>query len=477
MKNNELLIEKAYLNGEFVDSYKTFDVINPATGETIGKVPDLPMDKVEQAIADAEAVWPAWRKTLVGERSKLLYKLYELTLANREKLAEIMTLESGKPLQESLGEVDYSASFLIWFAEEAKRSYGDTIPSLQNNNRLMTIKQSVGVVAAITPWNFPLAMLTRKVAPALAAGCPIVLKPAEETPLTAIAFAKLSQEAGIPAGVFQVLTSTDAKGVGKLFATSERVRKITFTGSTAVGRSLMEQAASTIKRASMELGGNAPFLVFDDADIEKAVQGAVTAKFRNAGQVCVSVNRFYIQDSVYDQFAEALAKAVEQLKVGNGMDERVKVGPLINKKGLEKVQAHVDDAVKRGAEVRVGGKALEGTFFQPTVLTSMPNDSLIAKEETFGPVCALFRFSSEEEGIRLANDTPFGLAAYFYSENVRRCQRVSEQLESGMVGVNTGMISDASAPFGGVNQSGVGREGSHHGLDEFLEIKYIAYGE
>lgn len=471
------IIEKAYVQGEFVDAKDKFDVRNPATNQRVGKVPEIPLNHIEKAIAYADKSWQSWKTTSVGERSQLLQKLYQLTLKHRDQLAEVMTLESGKPLQESLAEVDYAASFILWFAEEAKRAYGDTIPAVSSGNKLFTIKQSVGVVAAITPWNFPLAMLTRKVAPALAAGCTVILKPASQTPFTALAFAKLTQEAGIPGGAFQVITSTNSKAVGKLLATSELIRKISFTGSTVVGRTLMEQAASTIKRTSMELGGNAPFIVFDDADIQAAVQGAVAAKFRNAGQTCVSVNRFYVHDAVYNEFAAALTHEVSQLKVGNGLDEGVKVGPLINEKAVQKVQKHVQDALDRGAKAETGAKHLEGNFYAPTVLTNVHSESLIASEETFGPICALFRFSTEEEAIKAANNTPFGLAAYFYSENIRRCHRVSEQLESGMVGVNTGVISDASAPFGGVKQSGVGREGSHHGLDEYLEIKYISYGQ
>ncbi len=474
---NTWLIEKAYLLGEFVDTKNKFDVINPASNTSIGQVPDLPLDQVEAAIAYSDKAWQSWKTTPIGERSQLLHQLYQLTLKHREQLAEVMTLESGKPFQESLVEVDYAASFIVWFAEESKRAYGDTIPSVSTRNRLHTIKQSVGVVAAITPWNFPLAMLTRKVAPALAAGCTVILKPASQTPFTALAFAKLAQDAGIPAGVFQVVTSTNSKAVGKLLASHDLIRKISFTGSTEVGRTLMEQAASTIKRTSMELGGNAPFIVFDDADIPAAVEGAIAAKFRNAGQTCVSVNRFYVHDAVYNEFADALTREVSKLKVGNGLDEGVKVGPLINEKAVEKVQKHVQDALDRGAKAKTGGKHLKGNFFAPTVLTDVAADSLVASEETFGPVCALFRFHTEEDAILAANNTPFGLAAYFYSENVRRCHRVSERLESGMVGVNTGVISDASAPFGGVKQSGVGREGSHHGLDEYLEIKYISYGQ
>jgi succinate-semialdehyde dehydrogenase/glutarate-semialdehyde dehydrogenase len=402
--------------------------------------------------------------------------LYELIAAHKRELAEMMTLESGKPLAESLGEVEYGNSFIEWFAEEGKRAYGETIPSLRGTTRMLTIKQGVGVVAAITPWNFPLAMLTRKLAPALVAGCTVVLKPASQTPFTAVAIAKLAEEAGVPKGVFNVITSKNSADIGIELSTNPLVRKISFTGSTAVGQTLMEQAASTIKRVSFELGGNAPFIVFDDANIESAVKGAIAGKFRNSGQTCVSINRFYVQNDVYDIFADKLTDAVRQLKVGNGLDDGVQVGPLINLAGMKKVKLHVEDAVSKGAQVRYGGKQIEGNFFEPTVLLDMPHDSLIASEETFGPVCALFRFDTEEEVIQLANDTPFGLAAYFYSDNVHRCQRVGEALESGMVGINTGMVSNASAPFGGVKQSGIGREGSKYGLDEYLELKYICYG-
>jgi succinate-semialdehyde dehydrogenase/glutarate-semialdehyde dehydrogenase len=399
-----------------------------------------------------------------------------LIAAHKRELAEMMTLESGKPLAESLGEVEYGNSFIEWFAEEGKRAYGETIPSLRGTTRMLTIKQGVGVVAAITPWNFPLAMLTRKLAPALVAGCTVVLKPASQTPFTAVAIAKLAEEAGVPKGVFNVITSKNSADIGIELSTNPLVRKISFTGSTAVGQTLMEQAASTIKRVSFELGGNAPFIVFDDANIESAVKGAIAGKFRNSGQTCVSINRFYVQNDVYDIFADKLTDAVRQLKVGNGLDDGVQVGPLINLAGMKKVKLHVEDAVSKGAQVRYGGKQIEGNFFEPTVLLDMPHDSLIASEETFGPVCALFRFDTEEEVIQLANDTPFGLAAYFYSDNVHRCQRVGEALESGMVGINTGMVSNASAPFGGVKQSGIGREGSKYGLDEYLELKYICYG-
>lgn len=473
---NTLFIQQAYINGEFITSEHTFEVVNPSTNKVIGTVPNLHIDHCKSAIKAAESALSPWRQTPIGTRCQLVHKIYELILLHKNELAEIMTLECGKPLTESLGEVDYGASFVEWFAEEGKRAYGETIPSLKGNNHLMTIKQPVGVVAAITPWNFPLAMITRKLAPALVAGCTVVLKPASQTPFTAIALAKLVEMAGIPKGVFSVLTSKNSKGFGEELATNPIVQKITFTGSTPVGRTLMQQAASTIKRVSFELGGNAPFLVFEDADIDKAVLGAIAGKFRNSGQTCVSINRFYIQEAVYDEFATKLSTAVKSLKVGDGFLQGVQVGPLINQAGLAKVKEHVEDAVSRGAKILTGGKALKDNFFEPTVLTEVPQDSLISEEETFGPICALFKFNNEEEAIKLANNTPFGLAAYFYSENIHRCYRVGEALEAGMVGINTGLISNASAPFGGIKQSGIGREGARYGLDEYLEIKYLCYG-
>lgn len=476
VKQEIKLFDKAYLNGKFIKGRKSFDVVNPATGEVITAVPDLTVADCRKAIDHAHAAWAAWRDTDTTTRSATVRRWYGLLVANKEELARIMTMESGKPLAESLTEVDYGASFVEWFAEEAKRAYGETIPAPGNGQRLITIRQPVGVVAAITPWNFPLAMITRKVAPALACGCTVVLRPASQTPLTALYVAKLAHEAGFPPGVFNVVTGKDSKGMGTELATNERVRKISFTGSTEVGRSLMARAAGTIKNVSFELGGNAPFLVFDDADIEAAVQGAITAKFRNAGQTCVSVNRFYVQDAVFDSFAKQLTTAVKKLKVGNGLDEGVQVGPLINQDGLDKVKAHVKDATEHGAELLTGGKAKKGLFYQPTVLAGVHSPALIAREETFGPVCALFRFKNEAEGIALANDTEFGLAAYFYSRDVNRCWRVAEQLEAGMVGINTGLLSNAAAPFGGIKQSGIGREGSKHGLDAYTELKYLCFG-
>lgn len=473
---NPLFIEEAYLNGVFVPAEKTFDIINPSTQQVIGKLPDLTVEDCTQTITQAHEAWKSWKNTSLQERISLVKKMHSLIDQYKEQLAEIMTWESGKPLAESRTEVDYANSFMEWFAEEGKRSYGETIPSLNPNLRLSTIKQGVGVVAAITPWNFPLAMITRKIAPALVSGCTIVLKPASQTPFSALALAKIADIVGIPSGVFSVLTSRDSKGVGKELATNPLVRKLTFTGSTGVGKTLMEQAASTIKRVSFELGGNAPFIVFDDADIDAAVKGAIAGKFRNAGQTCVSINRFYVQESVYDSFATKLADEVSKLVIGDGLNPDTQVGPLINAAAIEKVEKHVSDAVAKGAEVMTGGKHLEGNFYAPTVLKNVTTDSLVAKEETFGPLCALFKFKTEEEAIQLANDTPFGLAAYFYSENIRRCQRVAETLESGMVGINTGLLSNASAPFGGVKQSGLGREGSKYGLDEFCEVKYLCYG-
>lgn len=474
--DNKLFFEKAYINGEWLTSQSTFEVINPSDSSVIGKMPNLTVADTTAAIQGAHQAWLSWRAEPVAKRVAVVRRLFERIRTHREEIAQLITTESGKPLSEARIEVDYGNSFVEWFGEEGKRAYGETIPSLQGTSRLATIRQSVGVVAAITPWNFPLAMLTRKLAPALVAGCAVVLKPASQTPFTALAIAKLAEEAGLPKGVFQVLTSTNSRDIGRELATNPLVRKITFTGSTAVGQTLMAHAASTIKRVSFELGGNAPFLVFDDADIDSAVAGAIAAKFRNAGQTCVAVNRFYVQDGVYDVFAEKLTAAVGKLKVGDGFEEGVQVGPLINSEGRKKVQQHVQDALDKGASLMTGGKVLQGNFYEPTVLTDVREDSLLAQEETFGPVCALFRFSTEEEVIDRANDTPYGLAAYFYSENIHRCQRVAESLEAGMVGINTGAISNASAPFGGVKQSGIGREGASQGLDEYLEVKYLCYG-
>ncbi|MGB3108138.1 NAD-dependent succinate-semialdehyde dehydrogenase [Sphingobacterium siyangense] len=473
---NTLLIDSAYINGKFIKSKHTFDVVNPATGKVIASLPDLKVVDCTKAIMDADKAWKSWKNTTVLERCNIVRKWYDLIQHYKDDLAEIMTLESGKPLSESRVEVDYGSSFVEWFSEEGKRAYGETIPTHKKGSRMITIRQGVGVVAAITPWNFPLAMISRKVAPALVAGCTVVLKPASQTPFSAIALAKLAEDAGIPKGVFNVITGKDSVGIGKELATNDLIRKLSFTGSTEVGKTLIEQSASNIKKVSMELGGNAPFLVFNDADIAAAVEGAIAGKFRNSGQTCVSINRFLIQEDVYDEFSMELSHAVSKLKVGNGLDKGVQVGPLINAKGLEKVQHHVQDALNHGAELATGGKVIKDLFFQPTVLTNVPKEALIFREETFGPICALFSFKTEEEGIAMANTTEFGLASYFYSTNINRCFRVAEQLEAGMVGVNTGLISNAAAPFGGVKQSGVGREGSKYGLDEYMELKYICFG-
>ncbi len=473
---NKLIYQDGFVGGKDIKKEKRFDVINPATLKAITAVSDMTAEDTTEAVETASKAWPEWRNADPQKRSDILKKWYNLIIENSDALAEVMTLESGKPLEESKVEVNYGGSFVSWFSEEALRVYGDTIPSPVNGKQLVTIKQAVGVTTAITPWNFPLAMITRKVAPALAAGCTVVLRPAAQTPLTALAFAKLGQQAGVPDGVFNVITSTDAAGVGKVLSTHPLVRKISFTGSTGVGRTLMEQAASTIKKVSFELGGNAPFLVFDDADVDAAVEGAIAAKFRNAGQTCVSINRFLVQDGVYESFSEKLAEATAKLKVGNGLDEGVKVGPLINEDGLKKVKEHVQDALDKGAKLKTGGKAKEGLFFEPTVLVDVPTSAKAAKEETFGPICSLFRFKTEEEGIKMANDTEFGLAAYFYSQNVKRCWRVASAIESGMVGINEGAISTTAAPFGGIKESGLGREGSKYGIDEYLELKYLCFG-
>ena len=476
MKLADLLVSKAYVNGQWLSVEETFDVFNPATGESIKKIANLTKTQVEEAIQAAHAAWIEFKSADVTYRASLLEKWYDLVISHQTELAEIITLESGKSLQDSLGEVAYGASFIKWFAEESRRAYGESIPAPGKVNRIVTLKQGIGVVAAITPWNFPLAMVTRKIAPAIAAGCTVVHRPASQTPLTALALAVLAEQAGWPAGVLNVVTGTDSAGMGSILSTSPFVRKLSFTGSTSVGKLLMQQAATNIKKLSLELGGNAPFIVFDDADIDAAVEGAMFAKFRNAGQTCVAVNRFFVQDGIYDQFLARLEQAVAALKVGNGMDKGVQIGPLIHKKGLAKVQEHVADAVAKGARVATGGEVMEGLFYKPTVLVDVPVSAKIAHEETFGPVASLFRFSSEEEVIPLANDTEFGLAAYFYSNDIHRCWRVAEALEAGMVGVNEGKISYAGAPFGGVKSSGLGREGSRYGLEEYQEVKYLNFG-
>jgi succinate-semialdehyde dehydrogenase/glutarate-semialdehyde dehydrogenase len=472
----------AYIDGAWraAASGTRFAIRNPADGLKIAEVANCGRGEAEAAIDAAARAWPAWRGRTAKERAAVLRAWFQLILAHQEDLAKLMTAEQGKPMAESRGEIAYGASFVEWFAEEAKRVYGDTIPTVANDRRLLVFKEPIGVAAAITPWNFPNAMITRKVAPALAAGCTVVVKPAEQTPLSALALAELAVRAGFPAGVFNVLPADESRSieVGKALCESPTVRKLSFTGSTAVGRILMQQSAPTLKKLSLELGGNAPFLVFDDADLDAAVDGALVSKYRNAGQTCVCTNRFYAQAGIYDAFVEKLAARAQGLKVGSGFESGVQQGPLIDANALAKVQAHVADARAKGARVLTGGEPHElgGTFFQPTVLADVTSEMLVAREETFGPVAPVFRFGTEDEGVSLANATEFGLAAYFYSRNVARVFRVAERLESGMVGVNTGLISNEVAPFGGVKQSGIGREGSKYGIDEYLVIKYVCIG-
>jgi succinate-semialdehyde dehydrogenase/glutarate-semialdehyde dehydrogenase len=481
LKDPSLLKTDALINGLWVQGAAAtrFDVLDPATGHKLADVANLGPADAEQAIQAANAAWPAWRNLTGKERSAILRKWFELLMANRDDLARIMTAEQGKPFAEAKGEVSYGASFVEWFAEEAKRVNGETLPSWDNNRRLMVIKQPIGVCAAITPWNFPLAMITRKVAPALAAGCPVIIKPAELTPLTALAAAKLAVRAGIPAGVINILTADadNSIAVGKVFCASDTVRHISFTGSTEVGRILMAQSAPTVKKLSLELGGNAPFIVFDDADIDSAVEGAMASKYRNAGQTCVCANRIYVQEGVYDAFVQKFAAKVKEVKVGNGFEDGVSQGPLIEDAAVEKVQRHVADAVAKGGKIVVGGKKLKGQFFEPTVLSEAQQNMLCATEETFGPFAPVFRFKTEQEVIAMANATIFGLATYFYTRDVGRIFRVSEALEYGMVGINVGVLATEHVPFGGVKQSGLGREGSHHGMDDYVELKYLCLGD
>ncbi|MEX2595100.1 MAG: NAD-dependent succinate-semialdehyde dehydrogenase [Anditalea sp.] len=478
MEQKSLIKTEAYVNGQWVKaaSGKTFEVTNPATGEVIAAVPDMSREDVRKAIEAADTAWPAYREMTAKERSAILRKWFNLIIEHKEELARIMTIESGKVLSESLGEVNYGASFIEWFAEEAKRAYGDVIPPPTKDKRLVVIKQSVGVAAAITPWNFPLAMITRKVGPALAAGSPVIIKPPSETPLTGLAISYLAEKAGFPTGVYNTVTSADSSETGKELCENTKIRKLSFTGSTAVGKVLMGQCASTLKKLSLELGGNAPFIVFDDADIDAAVKGAIVSKYRHNGQTCVCVNRLLVQENVYDEFVEKFSRAVQDLKTGNVMDKEVQVGPLINEDGLKKVQKHIDDAVEKGARITTGGSVIEGLFFQPTVLAEATPEMIISREEVFGPVAPIFRFNSENEAIQMANDTEFGLASYFYSKDVNRCWRVAEALEYGMVGINEGLISTEVAPFGGIKESGFGREGSKYGMDYFMEIKYLCFG-
>ena len=479
LKDPSLLRQQSYINGDWCDANdaSTIDVVNPATGERLGTVPHMGQAETRLAIEAANAAWPAWRKKTAKERSAILRAWNDLMLANADDLALIMTAEQGKPLAEAKGEITYAASFIEWFAEEGKRVSGDTLQSPWPDRRIVVTKEPIGVCAAITPWNFPAAMITRKAGPALAAGCPIVVKPAELTPFSALALAVLAERAGVPKGVFSVITG-DSKSIGLEMTSNPVVRKVSFTGSTQVGRILMQQCAPTIKKLSLELGGNAPFIVFDDADLDAAVEGAIASKYRNAGQTCVCANRLYVQDGIYEKFAEKLVAAVGKLKVGNGVEAGVTQGPLIEEKAVAKVEQHIADALSKGARLMTGGKrhALGHSFFQPTVLADVTTSMQVAAEETFGPLAPLFRFKTEDEVIAMANDTEFGLAAYFYSRDIGRVWRVAEALETGMVGVNTGLISNEVAPFGGVKQSGIGREGSVYGMDDYLVIKYICMG-
>ncbi|VDR29577.1 Succinate-semialdehyde dehydrogenase [NADP(+)] GabD [Raoultella terrigena] len=474
-----LFRQQAFIDGQWRDalSGEVITVTNPANDQRLGSVPKMGAEETHEAIDAANRALPAWRALTAKERATILRRWFDLIMANQDDLARVMTLEQGKPLAEAKGEISYAASFIEWFAEEGKRVYGDTIPGHQADKRLIVIKQPIGVTAAITPWNFPAAMITRKAGPALAAGCTMVLKPASQTPFSALALAELARRAGIPDGVFSVVTGS-AGAVGNALTSNPLVRKLSFTGSTEIGRQLMAQCAQDIKKVSLELGGNAPFIVFDDADLDKAVEGALASKFRNAGQTCVCANRLYVQEGVYDRFAEKLQQAVEKLRLGDGLQSGVTTGPLIDDKAVAKVQEHIADALAKGARIMTGGKVHElgGNFFQPTILLDVPDSAKVAKEETFGPLAPLFRFKDEADVIRQANDTEFGLAAYFYARDLSRVFRVGEALEYGIVGINTGLISNEVAPFGGVKASGLGREGSKYGIDDYLEIKYMCIG-
>ncbi|QQE43382.1 NAD-dependent succinate-semialdehyde dehydrogenase [Hafnia alvei] len=477
LKKNEFFKTGYFVAGQWQDASDTYEVTNPATGEVVAKVANAGQKETQAAIRAASEAFPAWRKTTAKQRSEILQNWYQLIVENKPFLAELMVAEQGKPLKEAMGEVDYAASFIQWFAEEAKRANGEIIPPVKPGSRIWATREPIGVVAAITPWNFPLAMLTRKLGPALAAGCTGLIKPANETPLCAFALLALAQKAGVPDGVLNAV-SGDTLAISDAIMASKDVRKISFTGSTGVGKTLVRNAAETMKKVSMELGGNAPFIVFEDADLDAAIKGVMANKFRNAGQVCVCINRIYLHDSIYDTFVSRLADEIRKLKVGNGMDEGVSVGPLVSEKGVDKVEQHVKDALENGGKVVVGGQrhALGGNFFQPTLIAEANEDMLMASEETFGPVAACYRFKTEEEVIKRANDTPFGLAAYFYTQNLSRVFRVSELLESGMIGINECSVSTEVAPFGGVKESGLGREGSTLGLEEFMEVKTLHLG-
>ena len=479
LRDSSLFRQQAYIAGVWseAENGQTIKVNNPATGEILGTVPKMGADETRRAIEAAEKALPAWRALTAKDRSTVLRRWFELIMANQDDLARLMTLEQGKPLAEAKGEIAYAASFIEWFAEEGKRVYGDIIPGHQPDKRLLVIKQPIGVTAAITPWNFPCAMITRKVGPALAAGCTMVIKPASQTPFSALALAELAKRAGIPDGVLSVVTGSAAQ-IGAELTSNPIVRKLSFTGSTEIGRQLMAECAKDIKKVSLELGGNSPFIVFEDADLDAAVAGALTSKYRNAGQTCVCANRLYIHDSVYDEFADKLQTAVAALRLGNGLDEGITTGPLIDENAVLKVQEHIADAVSKGARVVTGGQphALGGTFFEPTILVDVPKDALVAREETFGPLAPLFRFSDEADVVAQANDTEFGLAAYFFARDLSRVFRVAEELEYGIIGINTGIISTETAPFGGMKSSGLGREGSKYGIEDYLEIKYLCLG-
>ena len=480
LKDPTLLRTQAFLNGEWVnaDNHGSHEVLNPATREKLGTVPEMGAAETRRAIEAAAAAFAAWAAKTAKDRGSILRRWFDLMMANQDDLAIIMTAEQGKPLAESKGEIAYAAAFIDWFAEEGKRLYGDVIPTYQSDKRLLVLRQPIGVVAAVTPWNFPAAMITRKAGPALAAGCTFVCKPASQTPFSALAMAELGRRAGLPAGVLNVVTGTASAAIGGEMTSNPIVRKITFTGSTGVGKKLMEQSAGTLKKLSLELGGNAPFIVFEDADLDAAVAGAITSKYRNTGQTCVCANRFLVQNSVYEAFTSKLVDAVSQLRVGDGLKGATEQGPLIDAKALAKVEEHIADAVAKGAQIAHGGKrhALGGTFFQPTIVTDVTNAMLMAREETFGPVAPLFRFDTEEQAVKMANDTEFGLASYFYTRDLARSWRVAEALEYGIVGLNTGLISTEVAPFGGIKESGFGREGSKYGILDYTELKYLCVG-
>ncbi|MDH2926758.1 NAD-dependent succinate-semialdehyde dehydrogenase [Lonepinella koalarum] len=478
LKNSSLFQTKCYINGFWLDAQNgaTIAVTNPADQRLLGTIPNMGRNEALEAVKAASKAFDRWKKRSAKERANLLRRWFELIMQHQDDLVLLLTLEQGKPLAEAKGEIAYGASYIEWFAEEAKRLYGDTIPAPSATQRIVVNKQPIGVCAAITPWNFPNAMITRKAAPALAAGCTFIIRPASQTPYSALALAVLAEQAGIPKGVFNVITGS-AREIGEVLTFDDRVKKFSFTGSTPVGKTLMKQCASTIKKVSLELGGNAPFIVFDDADIESAVQGAILSKFRNAGQTCVCANRFYVQSSVYDEFVEKFSNATRELNIGNGLDDGVQIGPLIDENAVAKVQAYLDDALAKGAELVTGGKRLgESLFFEPTIVKNATSEMLVAKEEIFAPLAPVFKFDTIEQAIEYANDTEFGLASYFYAQNIKTIVQVSDALEYGMVGINTGLISNEAAPFGGVKQSGLGREGSKYGIDEYVEMKYLALG-